>query len=79
MNYCEGVIVDVIASLQKRYESVRELIKARKEAAEAQVRLPTHQLKVEAMKKREAELDSLAQTENNVDFLQVPRSRDRKL
>ncbi|XP_047439803.1 tripartite motif-containing protein 16-like protein isoform X2 [Mugil cephalus] len=59
----------VLKEIERHFESVRKMIRAQQEAAEAQVRLQTHQDKMAAMKKREAELASLAQTENNVDFL----------
>uniref|UniRef100_A0A3Q0SV00 Tripartite motif containing 16 n=1 Tax=Amphilophus citrinellus TaxID=61819 RepID=A0A3Q0SV00_AMPCI len=70
--FCESVVVGVIDSLQKHYLSVKELIAAQEEAAAAQVRVSLQSLEVEMkeMKKRDAELDHLAQTESNIHFLQ---------
>lgn len=72
-DYCEAVVVSVIESLQKHYLSVRELIGAQEEVAAAQVHTSVRTLmeKMEEMKEREAELDRLAQTDNDVRFLQV--------
>uniref|UniRef100_A0A4W6G208 Tripartite motif-containing protein 16-like n=1 Tax=Lates calcarifer TaxID=8187 RepID=A0A4W6G208_LATCA len=71
-DYCEAVVVSVIESLQKHYLSVRELIGAQEEVAVAQVHTSVRTLmeKMEEMKEREAELDRLAQTDNDVRFLQ---------
>lgn len=70
--FCESVVVCVIDSLQKHYLSVKELIAAQEEAAAAQVRvsLQSLEVKMKEMKKRDAELDHLAQTESNIHFLQ---------
>ncbi|XP_008287631.1 tripartite motif-containing protein 16-like [Stegastes partitus] len=69
---CESIIVGVIDSLQKHYCSVKEMIGAQEKAAAAQLNasLQNLQEKMEEMKKRDAELDQLAQNENNADFLQ---------
>lgn len=71
--FCESVIVGAIDSLQKHYLSVKEAIAAQEEAAAAQVRLSLKNLEEEMkqMKKRDAKLDRLAQTESNIRFLQV--------
>ncbi|XP_032368441.1 tripartite motif-containing protein 16-like protein [Etheostoma spectabile] len=71
-DYCESVLAGVIDSLQRHYMSVRELIRGREEEAAAQVEisLQTLQGKMEEMRKREAELNRLAQTDNDVQFLQ---------
>ncbi|XP_051270572.1 tripartite motif-containing protein 16 [Dicentrarchus labrax] len=71
-DYCESVLVSVIDSLQRHYLSVRELIRRQEEAAAAQVQisLQTLQVKIEEMKKRSAELEHLAQTDNDVHFLE---------
>ncbi|XP_029358134.1 tripartite motif-containing protein 16-like [Echeneis naucrates] len=70
--FCEGVVVSVISSLQRHCESLKELIKAQEQGAMAQVHssIRTLQAKMEEMKKRDAELDRLAQTDNNAHFLQ---------
>lgn len=69
-DYCEGVLVSVIDSLQRHYMSVRELIRGHGEEAAAQVQtsLQTLQDKMEDIKKRDSEL---AQTDSDVHFLQV--------
>ncbi|XP_061583067.1 tripartite motif-containing protein 16-like [Cololabis saira] len=71
-DYCESAIVRVIDCLQKHYLSVRELIRAQEEAAAAQVHISLQNLemKMEEIKKTDAELDSLAQTESSVHFLE---------
>lgn len=70
---CEGVVVSVIDSLQRHYNSVREQIGAQQEAATAQVHsfIQSVEDKMEEVKKRDAELDRLAQTDSDVHFLQV--------
>ncbi|XP_023134696.2 tripartite motif-containing protein 16-like [Amphiprion ocellaris] len=69
---CESIIVGVIDSLQKHFLSVKRLITAQGEAAAAQVHdsLRNLKVKVEELKKRDAELDHLAQNQSNIDFLQ---------
>ncbi|XP_070759515.1 tripartite motif-containing protein 16-like protein [Enoplosus armatus] len=71
-DYCESVLVGIIDSLQRHYLSVRELIGAQEEAAAAQVQisLQTLKVKMEDMRKRNAELERLAQTDSDVDFLE---------
>ncbi|XP_069580160.1 tripartite motif-containing protein 16-like protein isoform X1 [Brachyistius frenatus] len=71
-NYCESVIVNVMDSLQRHYRSLSQLIGAQREAAAAQVDASRQrlQVKMEAMKRRDAELDRLAQTDSSVHFLQ---------
>lgn len=75
-DHCESIMAGLIDSLQRHYGSVRELIGAQERAAEAQVHrsIQTLQLKMENMKKRDAELDRLEQTESSVHFLQVPHT-----
>lgn len=75
-DFCESTIVRVIDCLQKQYLSVRELIGAQAEAAAAQVHISLQavELKMEEIKKTDAELDSLAQTDSNVHFLEVLHS-----
>lgn len=70
-DYCESVFAGIIDSLQRHYQSVRELIEAQAEAAAAQIQLSlqTLQVKMEEMRKRSAELEHLAQTDSDVDFL----------
>lgn len=72
MDYCEGVLVGVIDSLQRHYQTVREKIEAQEEAAAAEVQtsLQTLQGRMEELSKRNAELDCLAQTDD-ANFLQV--------
>ncbi|XP_053723333.1 tripartite motif-containing protein 16-like [Synchiropus splendidus] len=71
-DFCEGVLVQVIDSLQRHYRSVRRMIRAREEAAIAQVDLSIQRSRqrMERMKRQEAELGLLARTEGDVDFLQ---------
>ncbi|XP_044074845.1 tripartite motif-containing protein 16-like protein [Siniperca chuatsi] len=71
-DYCESVLAGVIDSLQRHYLSVRELIGAQEEVAAAQVQisLQTLQVKMEEMRERSAELDHLAQTDSDIDFLE---------
>ncbi|KAK9529046.1 hypothetical protein VZT92_013163 [Zoarces viviparus] len=71
-DYCESVLAGIIDSLQRHYMSVKELIRGHEKEAAAQVQssLQTLQVKMEEMKKRDAELDRLAQTDSDVHFLQ---------
>ncbi|KAG7219275.1 hypothetical protein INR49_019223 [Caranx melampygus] len=71
-DHCEGVVVSVIDSLQRHYNSVRKHIGAQQEAATAQVHSLIQSLenKIEEVKKRDTELDHLAQTDSDVHFLQ---------
>ncbi|XP_059184614.1 tripartite motif-containing protein 16-like [Centropristis striata] len=71
-DYCEMVLVGVIDCLQKRYMSVRRQIRRQEEEATAQVQtsLQSLQAKMKEMKKRDAELDHLAETDCDVHFLQ---------
>ncbi|XP_070693044.1 tripartite motif-containing protein 16-like [Pempheris klunzingeri] len=71
-DYCESVLASVIDSIQRHYLSVRELIRAQAEAATTQVQISLQSLKakMEEMRKRSAELDHLAQTDNNIHFLE---------
>lgn len=70
---CESVFAAIIDSLQRHFLSVKELIEAQEEAAAARVQssLQTLQVKMEEMRKRSAELERLAQMDNDVHFLQV--------
>ncbi|XP_031698544.1 tripartite motif-containing protein 16-like isoform X2 [Anarrhichthys ocellatus] len=78
-DYCETVLAGIIDSLQRHYMSVRELIRGHEKEAAAQVQssLQTLQVKMEEMKKRDAELDRLAQTDSDVHFLQGWSSMQR--
>ncbi|KAL7408601.1 hypothetical protein ABVT39_026133 [Epinephelus coioides] len=71
-DYCESILVSVIDCLQRHYMSVREVIRGHREEATAQVEmsLQTLQEKMEEIRKRDAELDRLAQIDNDVQFLQ---------
>ncbi|XP_028431281.1 tripartite motif-containing protein 16 isoform X2 [Perca flavescens] len=71
-DYCGSVLAGVIDSLQRHYMSVRELIRGHEEEAAAQVEssLQTLQVKMEEMRKRDAELNRLTQTDSDVHFLQ---------
>ncbi|XP_049435772.1 E3 ubiquitin-protein ligase TRIM47-like isoform X3 [Epinephelus fuscoguttatus] len=71
-DYCESILVSVIDCLQRHYMSVRELIRGHREEATALVEmsLQTLQEKMEKIRKRDAELDRLAQIDNDVQFLQ---------
>lgn len=66
-------MVRLIDHLQKHYLSVRDLIGAHeeKETVRVQNALQTLEAKRDEMKKREAELDCLAQTDSDVQFLKV--------
>lgn len=77
-DYCESVLAGVIDAVQRHYLSLRELIEAQGEraAAQVQISLQSVQVKMEEMRERSAELDLLAQTENDVHFLQVHISRN---
>ncbi|XP_076605239.1 tripartite motif-containing protein 16-like [Chaetodon auriga] len=68
---CEGILTRVIDSLQRHYLSVKELIAAQEKAAAAQVQnsLQTLQVKMQQTRKRSAQMDCLAQTDNDVHFL----------
>ncbi|XP_012719145.2 tripartite motif-containing protein 16 isoform X1 [Fundulus heteroclitus] len=69
---CETAIVRVIDGLQRHYLSVRKLIEAQVEAAEAQICASLQRLetKIEEVKKMCSELDLLAESDNSVLFLQ---------
>ncbi|XP_074490975.1 tripartite motif-containing protein 16-like protein [Sebastes fasciatus] len=71
-DYCESILAGIVDSLQRHYMSVRELIRGQEEeaAAPVQMSLQTLQVKMEEMRKRDAELDHLAQTDDDVHFLQ---------
>ncbi|XP_034387889.1 tripartite motif-containing protein 16-like isoform X2 [Cyclopterus lumpus] len=71
-NYCESVLAGIINSIQRHHMSVRELIRGHEEQAAAQVEISiqTLQVKMEAMRKRDAGLDRLAQTDSDARFLQ---------
>ncbi|KAM9759755.1 tripartite motif-containing protein 16-like [Menidia menidia] len=71
-DHCESIIVEVINRLQTHYLSLKELIAAQAEAAKAQVSTSKQnlQLKLEEIKERVAQLDSLAQGKSSVQFLQ---------
>nr|XP_046239745.1 tripartite motif-containing protein 16-like protein [Scatophagus argus] len=71
-NYCESVLASSIDSLQRHFLSVRELIGAQEEAAAAQLQIcrQTLPVKMEEMRKWSAELERLAQTDNDTHFLQ---------
>ncbi|KAM7422561.1 hypothetical protein PAMA_010550 [Pampus argenteus] len=62
----------ILERIQRHYQSVRQLIEAHQKtaAARARISLQALELKIVKMRKREAELDRLAQTDNNVYFLQ---------
>ncbi|XP_037637520.1 tripartite motif-containing protein 16-like isoform X2 [Sebastes umbrosus] len=71
-DYCESILAGIVDSLQRHYMSVRELIRGQEEeaAAPVQMSLQTLLVKMEEMRKRDAELDHLAQTDDDVHFLQ---------
>ncbi|AWP02849.1 putative tripartite motif-containing protein 16-like [Scophthalmus maximus] len=72
VDHCEMVLVSVMDSIQRHYLSVKKLIGAQEKAAVAQVHvfIQTLETKMQEMRKRDAELDQLAQVDSNVHFLQ---------
>jgi len=72
-DYCESVLAGIIDSIQRHHMSVRELIRGHEEqaAAQAEISRQTLQGEMEEMRKRDAELDRLAQTDSDARFLQV--------
>ncbi len=80
-DYCEGVLASVIDSLQRHYLSVKKMIEAQEEAAAAQVQssMQTLQDNIKTTRKRSAELECLAQTDDDVLFLKVLLSHHKKL
>ncbi|XP_058486781.1 tripartite motif-containing protein 16-like protein isoform X2 [Solea solea] len=71
-DYCEGVLVGVMASIQKHYLSVRELIGVQEKAVADQVSnsVQTLEEKIKEMEKRDAELERLALSDSDTHFLQ---------
>lgn len=80
-DHCESIFASIIDSLQRHFLLVKELIVDQEKVAAAQVQttLQTLQMKMEEMRKRSAELERLAQTDNDVHFLQVLGSRYQTL
>lgn len=80
-DHCESIFASIIDSLQRDFLLVKELIGEQEKAAaaQAQTSLQTLQIKMEEMRKRSAELESLAQMDNDVHFLQVLCSHYQKL
>ncbi len=74
-------MVEVIDALQRHYLSVKETIAALGEAAAAQVEsfMQTLQVKMEKTRRRSDELELLAQTDNDVHFLEVLLSHHKRL
>lgn len=72
-DYCESIYTGIIDSLQRHFLSVKELIRGQQEAAAAQLQisLQSMQVKVEELRKRTSQLECLAQTDDDVRFLQV--------
>ncbi|XP_035633625.1 tripartite motif-containing protein 16-like protein [Oncorhynchus keta] len=70
--HCEGVLSGLIDSLQKHYSTVRELILAHETAAVAQAEssLCSMEKDMAALKRRDAELGQLSQTDDDIHFLQ---------
>ncbi|KAG7493870.1 tripartite motif-containing 16 isoform X1 [Solea senegalensis] len=71
-DYCEGVLVGVMASIQKHYLSVRELIGVQEKAVADRVSnsVQTLEKKIKEMEKRDAELERLALSDSDTHFLQ---------
>ena len=67
------MVVGVIASLQRHCLAVTKLLGAQEEVAAAQVQtsIRTLEAKMAKLKKRDIQLDHLAQTHSDVHFLQV--------
>lgn len=70
--HCECVLAGLIDSLQRHYSTVRELILAHETAAVAQAESSLCSLEKDmaALKKRDAELEQLSQTDDDIHFLQ---------
>ncbi|RVE73486.1 hypothetical protein OJAV_G00050000, partial [Oryzias javanicus] len=70
--YSESAMVRVIDGLQTRYLSLRETIAARAQTAASRVRrrLQTLEVKMDAVRRRRAELEALAQSASDRRFLQ---------
>lgn len=69
----ERIFTELVCSIERRRTEVKELIRAQERAATSQAEELLRQLEQEIaeLKKRDAELSKLAQTENQVSFLQV--------
>lgn len=73
-DYCEAVLAGVIDSIQRNFMSLKKVIGTQGEATAARVQtsLQTLQVKMNEMRERGAELEHLAQTDDDVHFLEVP-------
>lgn len=71
----ERIFTELVCSIERRRTEVKDLIRAQERAATSQAEELLRQLEQEIceLKKRDAELSQLAQTENQISFLQVER------
>lgn len=72
-DYCECILADIIDFLQRHFLAMKKLIGTQEEvvASRVQTSLQNLQVKMEESRKRTAELECLARTDNHVHFLQV--------
>lgn len=77
-DYCECILADIIDFLQRHFLAMKKLIGTQEEAVASRVQasLQNLQVKMEELRKRTAELECLARTDNHVHFLQVITSRE---
>lgn len=73
MDHCESVLLGVISSIQNHYLRLRSLIEAHQEGAAAQLITSVQELetRIEELDQRRVQLDRLAESDNDVHFLQV--------
>lgn len=72
-DYCEAVLAGVIDSIQRHFMSLKEAIgvQGKATAARVQTSLQTLEVKMNETRRRGAELERLAQTDDDVHFLEV--------
>ena len=73
MEYCELVFAELIRSIERRRCEVKELISAHQRASVSQAEglLVRMEQEIAELKRRDKELEQLAQTEDNIHFLKV--------
>ncbi|KAM8756246.1 tripartite motif-containing protein 16-like [Acanthopagrus schlegelii] len=71
-DHCEAVLAGVIDAIQRHFLSLKKVIGAQEEAMAARVQtsLQTLEVRMNEMRERSAELERLAQTDDNVHFLE---------
>ena len=72
-DHCEAVLAGVIDAIQRHFLSLKKVIRAQREATAARVQtsLQTLEVRMNEMRERSAELERLAQTDDDVHFLEV--------